>query len=164
MASDLGLARRSRTHDISNISYHLKDLDAFGDIVTKAATAAFPNRARSRYRHVYSLLLSWDEDELGVIAEVQELDDVLSQTYNFRTERWKIPSSSSHNALAFRLMEFVRDYDDDEHLLIVYYGGHGHMNDDRQCVWSWCVDPASYKYTTTVPAHPSEHPTEPYNR
>lgn len=144
MASDLGLARRSRTHDISNISYHLKDLDAFGDIVTKAATAAFPNRARSRYRHVHSLLLSWEEDELGVIAEVQELDDVLSQTYNFRTERWKIPSSSSHNALAFRLMEFLRDYDNDEHLLIVYYGGHGHMNDDRQCVWSWCVDTARH--------------------
>ncbi|KAL8790092.1 MAG: hypothetical protein Q9213_000794 [Squamulea squamosa] len=126
----------ARTHDISNISYHLKDLDAFGDIVTKAAAAAFPNQGKSRYRHVHSLLLSWEEDELGVVSEVQELDEVLTQTYRFRTQQWSIPSLGSHNALAFRLMEFLRDYDNNENLLLVYYGGHGYMNDDRQCIWS----------------------------
>ena len=28
------------------------------------------------------------------------------------------------------------DFEGRDSLLIVYYGGHGYMNDDRQCVWS----------------------------
>ena len=139
MALDLKLASISRTHDISRISYHVSDLETFGDIVTKAAAAAFPNTKHSRYQNVFVLLFSWEHDELGVISEVQELDDVLSQIYHFHTEQWKIPNINSHNALAFRLMEFLKNYGTSSNLLLIYYGGHGHMNDDRQCIWSWYV-------------------------
>ncbi|KAL8723578.1 MAG: hypothetical protein Q9181_007252 [Wetmoreana brouardii] len=139
MASDLDLAQRSRTHDISCISYHIQDLETFGDIVTKAAAAAFPNAKKSNYQNVFVLLLSWENDELGVILELQELDDVLSQTYHFQTEQWKIPDLNSHNALAFRLVEFLKNHTANGNLLLIYYGGHGHMNDDRQCIWSWYV-------------------------
>ncbi|KAL8703851.1 MAG: hypothetical protein Q9201_002979 [Fulgogasparrea decipioides] len=136
MASNLDLAQCSRTHDISRISYHIQDLETFGDIVTKAAAAAFPSTKKSRYQNVFVLLLSWENDKLGVILELQELDNVLSQKYHFQTEQWKIPDLNSHNALAFRLMEFLKDYTAKENLLLIYYGGHGHMNDDRQCIWS----------------------------
>ncbi|KAL8958408.1 MAG: hypothetical protein Q9193_004529 [Seirophora villosa] len=136
MSSSLEVAQRAQTHDISRISNHLEDPESFGDIVTKAAAAAFPNSRRSRYRNVYALLLSWEDDQLGVISEVQELDDVLSQTYHYQVEQWRIPNTNSHNSLAFRLMEFLRSYASSEHLLLIYYGGHGSMNDDRQCIWS----------------------------
>ncbi|KAL9014738.1 MAG: hypothetical protein Q9173_000617 [Seirophora scorigena] len=136
MALNLGSASQSNTHDVSRTSYHLQDLETFGEIVTNAAAAAFPNSRKSRYRYAYALLLSWEDDELGVKSEVEELDDVFSQTYYFHTEQWRIPSANSHNALAFRLMDFLKDYATPEHLLVIYYGGHGSMNDDRQCIWS----------------------------
>lgn len=139
MPANFDLEVRSRTHDISHVSYHIQDLETFGDIVSKAAAAAFPNTNKSRYRNVFVLLLSWEADELGVISEVEELEDVFSQTYRFQTEQWQIPNISSHNELAFRLMEFLKNYANREHLLMVYYGGHGSMNDDRQCIWSWYV-------------------------
>ncbi|KAL8776403.1 MAG: hypothetical protein Q9203_003400 [Teloschistes exilis] len=134
--SDRELASCSRTHDTSRIPYHIKDLVTFGENLTKAAAAAFPNQGKTRYHNVYVLLLCWEEDNLGVAVELQELGEVFSQTYHFQTEAWKIPSTNSHNALAFRMMEFLRDHDDRENLLMIYYGGHGEMNDDRQCVWS----------------------------
>lgn len=126
-----------RTHDISLINYHLKDLATFGNLVTEAANAAFPKTQTSRYKEVHVLLLSWEEDSLGVIQEVLELQDVFRQTYFYDAEVWRIPSDHSYKALRKRLNTFLDDFEDKESLLIVYYGGHGYMNDDRQCIWSW---------------------------
>ena len=58
-----------RTHDISLTNYHIKDLKAFGETLTDAVAGAFPNKGRSRYSEVHVLLLSWEEDNLGVITE-----------------------------------------------------------------------------------------------
>ncbi|KAL8791586.1 MAG: hypothetical protein Q9195_005850 [Heterodermia aff. obscurata] len=125
-----------RTHDISNESYHVKDIKAFGEVLTSAAEAAFPNRGVSRYKEVHALLLSWEDDNLGVVDEVKELGDVFRSLYGFTTETWKIPSKRSHNSLAAKILGFLDDHESKDNLLIVYYGGHGEMNDDRQCVWS----------------------------
>lgn len=128
-----------RTHDISNASYHVKDVKALGKVLTEAGHAAFPNRGRSRYKEAHVLLLSWEDDDLGVIDEVNDLQDVFRQTYNYETEVWKIPSKRAHNSLATRIVQFVADHDARDSLLVLYYGGHGLMNDDRQCLWSWSV-------------------------
>lgn len=125
------------THDISKIPYHVKDIEAFGHILTSAATAAFPNQGLSRYKEVHALLLSWEDDNLGVINEIGELEKAFQQIYYFEVDRWKIPSERSHNSLAAKVLAFLDDYESTDNLLIVYYGGHGSMNDDRQCVWSW---------------------------
>ena len=128
----------SRTHDISLSQYHVRDLTTFGETLTKAAIHAFPKDGTlPRYHEVHVLLLSWEDDSLGVAKEISELDDVLRQAYNYRTEQWRIPGERSHNALATRLTAFLGDYETKDNLLIVYYGGHGCMNDNRQCVWSW---------------------------
>lgn len=136
-----------RTHDISLINYHVKDLQSFGERITEAASAAFPNsfgnenaiygRAKCRYKQVHVLLLSWEADDLGVAKEIAELQDVFENIYHYEVEFWKIPSNRSHNSLNRRLTNFIDDYEGEDSLLIVYYGGHGYMNDDRQCVWSW---------------------------
>ncbi|KAL8904805.1 MAG: hypothetical protein Q9207_003028 [Kuettlingeria erythrocarpa] len=96
MASSVKSELRARTHDISRISYHIQDVETFGHLGNKAAGGgAFRNKRRFRYRNVYVLLLSWEADELGVISEVQELDDVFTQTYRFQTEQWRIPNGSA---------------------------------------------------------------------
>ena len=135
-----------RTHDISNTPYHVKDIKAFGDVLERASNAAFPNRNTAfpnrrmpRYKEVHVLLLSWEGDNLGVIEEVIELEGLFRNTYHFETEGWRIPSKRSHNSLAAKILGFLDDYESKDNLLVVYYGGHGEMNDDRQCVWLWLV-------------------------
>ena len=128
-----------RTHDISNTPYHVRDIEALGKVLTSAAEAAFPNRGVSRYKEVHTLLLSWEDDNLGVADEIGDLGDVFRHLYGFQTEEWRIPSKRSHNSLASKILGFLDDYESKDNLLIVYYGGHGEMNDDRQCVWSWLV-------------------------
>ncbi|KAL2048673.1 hypothetical protein N7G274_000585 [Stereocaulon virgatum] len=136
-----------RTHDISRINYHVKDLATFGEILTSAAAAAFPDEIasrsqaghgdeRPRYQEIHVLLISWEDDNLGVVKEISELREVFQKTYCYSTKEFQIPSHKSHNALAKQILEFVDEPESKESLLIVYYGGHGYMNDDRQCIWS----------------------------
>lgn len=135
--SDSEPSVQSRTHDISRIDYHIEDLETFGDILNEAALAAFPNRGRTRYAAVHVLLLSWENDDLGVHTELSELQSVLQTYYSFNTQEWRIQSIRSHNSLGLRIMEFLEQFESEDNLLVIYYGGHGYMNDDRQCVWSW---------------------------
>ncbi|KAL8668875.1 MAG: hypothetical protein Q9168_006507 [Polycauliona sp. 1 TL-2023] len=126
---------KDRTHDISLIDYHVKDVETLGKVLNKAAAAAFPRSGTSRYCDVYVLLLSWEDDDLDVVQEVDDLEQVFRDDYRYRVERWKIPSTTSHNSLVYRMMQALRDFESDDKLFIAYYAGHGFMNDDRQCVW-----------------------------
>ena len=132
-----------RTHDVSLVDYHVKDIEIFGKTLDRAAAAAFPRDGRMRYRDVYVLLLSWQADDLGVIKEILELRDVFSKIYHYKAEHWQIPSKSAFNALRKKLNDFLNDYDCETNLLIIYYGGHGFMDKERRCMWSWCVIHAS---------------------
>ncbi|KAL9585910.1 MAG: hypothetical protein Q9212_001227, partial [Teloschistes hypoglaucus] len=71
------------------------------------------------------------DDDLGVDTEIDELEKVFRDIYRYHTGRWKIPSSTSHNALVFRLLQTLSHFESSEKLFITYYGGHGYMNDDR---------------------------------
>ena len=135
--SDSEPSVQPRTHDLSRINYHIEDLETFGDILNKAALAAFPNRGRTRYAAVHVLLLSWENDDLGVLTELSELQSVLQTYYSFNTQEWEIPSTRSHNSLGLQIMQFLEQFESEDNLLVIYYGGHGYMNDDRKCVWSW---------------------------
>ncbi|KAI4257587.1 MAG: hypothetical protein L6R42_005559 [Xanthoria sp. 1 TBL-2021] len=126
---------KDRTHDISLIDYHVKDVETLGKVLNTAAAAAFPRSGSSRYCDVYVLLLSWEDDDLGVVREIDDLEEVFRDVYGYRAERWKIPSTTSHNSLVYRIMQALRDFESKNKLFITYYGGHGFMNDDRQCVW-----------------------------
>ena len=55
-----------RTHDVSLVDYHVKDIETFGETLDRVAAAAFPRDGRRmRYRDVHVLLLSWQADKLG---------------------------------------------------------------------------------------------------
>ena len=126
---------KDRTHDISLIDYHVKDIETFGKVLNNAAAAAFPRSRFSRYCDVYVLLLSWEDDDLGVEGEIDDLEAAFRDIYRYRVGRWKIPRSRSHNALVHQIIQALGDFESNDKLFITYYGGHGFMNDDRQCVW-----------------------------
>ena len=73
------------------------------------------------------------------MREILDLRHVFSKTYHYETEHWRIPSKSAFNALRKKLNGFLNEYDHETNLLIVYYGGHGFMDKERRCMWSWCV-------------------------
>lgn len=139
---------KDRTHDISLIDYHVKDIETLGKILNHAAAAAFPKSGSSHYCDVYVLLLSWEDDNLGVATEIDELEKVFRDIFNYQVDRWKIPSHKSHNALVYHLMRSLGNFESNDKLFIVYYGGHGFMNDDRQCVWLRYVSPPLPAYGT----------------
>ena len=67
-----------RTHDISQTGYHIRDLRTFGEYLTDAAAGVFP-KGKSRYNEVHVLLLSWEDDRLGVMEEINDLRSVFDQ-------------------------------------------------------------------------------------
>ena len=113
----------SRTHDASYIDFHVKDLEKFGRCLTEAANVAFPKTSYSRYKQVHVLLLSWQDDNLGAIREILELQDVSRWNYLFQVDEWHIPSDRSQRLLRQRVSQFLNDYEHPETLLIIYYGG-----------------------------------------
>jgi hypothetical protein len=102
----------------------------------QSAKRAFPNSDYSRYIYVQVLLIRWEEDELHVEDELNELKRVFD-LYGFATEKFLIPTSNSHRKLNQKVLSFVEEYENDDTLLIVYYGGHGIINKARQSTWSW---------------------------
>ncbi|KAI4259984.1 MAG: hypothetical protein L6R42_004264 [Xanthoria sp. 1 TBL-2021] len=129
------MTTKDRTHDLSFIDNHIKDPKALGEILNRALVGAFPKAGRSRYCDVHVLLLSWEDDDLRVASEINDLDDLFRDIYRYSTNQWRIPSTKSHNALARRIIRSLDEAEASDKLLIVYYGGHGFMNEDRQCVW-----------------------------
>jgi hypothetical protein len=76
-----------------------------------------------------------------VEPELTRLDDIF-QDYGFTTKRWQISIKNSHLDL-MKTGEFIRDADNDNNLFIVYYGGHGRINSERQAEWLCRRDPSS---------------------
>lgn len=134
----------STIHDTRRAKYHMKDLASFAATVEAAANRAFPNSGRpiSRYKSVQVLLLRWDEDDLDVAWEVEDLEKVF-KSYGFDTEIWLIPSDNSHLELMIKAASFVKAYESMDTLFVVYYGGHATINAARQSTWS-CKRNISY--------------------
>ena len=94
------------------------------------STLSIPTK---QYDGVYVLLISWEEDDLGTISEIEALSDVLRNIYNYSTEHYSIPSYDPELALDEKLHEFRRNYGHQtSNLLIVYYGGHGELETRQQ--------------------------------
>lgn len=101
---------------------------------------------RSRYTSVCVLLINWqDEEDAAARAAVEELSDVLSNTYHFSLEAAKIPSSESDSCrnswrwLARVVHDFAERNDTRDVLKIVYYSGHSFLDEHREMVLARCV-------------------------
>lgn len=95
-----------RTHDISQVDYHIKDLRTFGEDLTNAVAGAFP-KGKSRYNEVHVLLLSWEDDRLGVMKEINELGSVFDRVSRsgFNRHRVSLLKSCKDLPLPYRRVE-----------------------------------------------------------
>lgn len=73
---------------------------------------------------------------MGVVLELDDLANTFRSAYGFETETWLIPTVKSLFALTTKALQTVQGFGDPDNLLIVYYGGHGLINDARQGVWT----------------------------
>lgn len=142
-----------KTHDTSRIGHHMKDLKDLAENINtvgppcileagtdtcQAVQSCFPNHNRSRYKSVNVCMIRWEQDYLGVASEVTALSAVFEKQYGFNVETWEIPASEkSHNILMQRALYFLDEHDAKDNLFIIYYAGHGFINQDRQSTWAW---------------------------
>jgi hypothetical protein len=82
------------------------------------------------------LLLKWEDDEMGVDWELQDLKNVFLK-YGFDAEIWLIPTKNSHLKLMIKAIDVVTKNENEENLVIMYYAGHALINNARQATWSW---------------------------
>jgi hypothetical protein len=132
------------THDTAKSHHHIENFERFVEDLQTSAKRAFPNSDYSRYSDVQVLLIQWDEDELQVEDELNELRRVFN-LYGFTTNKFRIPTSNSHRKLNQKVLSFVEEHENEDTLLIIYYGGHGVINKARQSTWSWYAL-ISYRY------------------
>ena len=82
--------------------------------------------------------------------EIDRLCDVFDKLYGFNAEIWLIPSSASQIQLTSMTCNFLQKFDAEGNLFIIYYGGHGGINNARQNQW-WCkssLDSASVDWSS----------------
>lgn len=128
---------RHPTHDINKAKYHMADVGEFAKSLEESALKAFPNRGRptQRYSKVQALLIQWEFDDIFVEPEVQGLGHCFQFDYNFEVEYFKIPSDNSHLELMMKIGLWVKQFEQPDTLLIVYYGGHARIDESRQSTW-----------------------------
>ncbi|KAF4631579.1 hypothetical protein G7Y89_g6555 [Cudoniella acicularis] len=130
------------THDTSRSRYRMKELGTFAKRLEEAASRAFPVQGRARYKQVIAVLIQWGDDDLNVQPEIDRLRTIFEACYGFFTQRWKIPSASSHLKLMSMVLHFVEDYGSPDNLMIIYYCGHAEINDGC-ATWLCKQDPSS---------------------
>jgi hypothetical protein len=81
-------------------------------------------RNEIRYSRVIVLLLSWEDDDLGVYTEINQLENVFANMYHFDVEKFEIPSLEPVMRVNECITGLIKRGGKDT-LLIVYYGGHG---------------------------------------
>ena len=90
---------------------------------------------KSRYSDVSVLLLRW-EDDVSVEQDLSSLEKVFRERYNYRTERWNIPTTPNPvSKLAAHMAPFL-EHARPDHLLIIYYAGHGFIGTDNLLYWA----------------------------
>ena len=89
------------------------------------------------------LFLRWEDDVFidpgvnnGVQGEIDHLEQVFTCDYGFKTDLYLIPSQNSQRCLQKRIFLLQEEHDSREELLVVYYGGHGLLNDMNQRIWA----------------------------
>ncbi|RYP07290.1 hypothetical protein DL764_002605 [Monosporascus ibericus] len=126
----------SATHDISRVNFHIKHLPDFARTLEDSAARAFPNHGHSqRYKKVHALLLHWRCDDLFVLPELEDLETCFREDYNFETETFSIPSDNAHLDLMLKIGAMIKEYESQDTLFIVYYGGHARIDNSRQSTW-----------------------------
>jgi hypothetical protein len=120
-------------HPQSNKCSHLEDFDILcADLMEACENGIGKN---TKYRGVYVLLMSWGEaDNLGVGSELDLVEEVFRERYDFDVQRFVIPNKPNATVhTSARIDKFQLDHEDPDNLFIIYYGGHGVVGQDQCC-------------------------------
>lgn len=112
------------THNVSHVGAHVPDISTVSQLLQSLVDNDWKSRGQSRYSNVHVLLISWVDDDLGVIRELQDLETVFTNSFNYDVETWGIPRDMSKRRLQKRVAQFADDYEGYDTLLILYYAGH----------------------------------------
>jgi hypothetical protein len=125
------------THDVSSAGHHVSGVEKFADDLQSAIAAAWPTRRDSRYERAHVLLLSWEDDNLGVYREMRRLEYIFSNLFRFDVQNFKIPPKTAGKATTSRILSFLEE-DGPETLFIVYYAGHARLShrSSEPPIWS----------------------------
>lgn len=77
----------------------------------------------------------WESDDLFVLPELEDLEKCLREEYAFGTNMFAIPSENSHLLLMLRVGQFIKDFESQDTLFLIYYGGHARIDESRQSTW-----------------------------
>lgn len=103
------------------------------------ALEQFQPQREQRYAAVTVLLLSWKDNDLRLLdEELQELEDLFRNSFQYLVTRYQIPSKSPQYQLGKHMSDFLIDHGTEGNLIIVYYGGHGSppKNGSTDCEWA----------------------------
>jgi len=125
----------------------LPDFGTFPKDVTDAVRNAFPREAKI-YDEAHIMFISWEENDIGANDEINRLREImasfhLTQKQEDLTSHYKIktpapgaPLLETGGRLQLDLISKRLDYANAaSKLLIVYYGGHGKVNEIGQSIW-----------------------------
>lgn len=115
-------------------SDHIPRLETFVKDLNAGMKNAFP-RSTALYNRSHILLLSWKDDDLGTLSEIEEMEALFQDVYHFTSERYEIPTARSDGLLEEVLVRTRNNHADEGDLLIVYYGGHGMLDEQGNCLW-----------------------------
>jgi hypothetical protein len=115
--------------NVQDLSKNLSTSELFRNDFTKSLGSYFPTSSQY-YTHVNTLLLYWEEDDLGCQVEVKKLKDLLEQHFRYAVYTYVIPTRRSQALLQREISKFVLEYSLESTLTIVYYSGHGDPDDE----------------------------------
>lgn len=126
---------QQEAREINRTQYHFPNLPTFVGRLKDAYERRWPTR-QTPYKQVFTLLIRWEDDDLGVEREIDDLVRMFRDTYRFDVQTWLIPSGRHrYSALIQRVSAFLAENDADEALFILYYGGHAYQDAHSQPTW-----------------------------
>ncbi|GAB0132930.1 hypothetical protein EsDP_00001350 [Epichloe bromicola] len=112
-----------------------QDFESFARHLQDAAMLIQRQTERLPYGDVSVLLLSWEEDR-SVDEDITAFENILHNKYNYVTHRWQIPTVPNPSIkLGVQMASFLENARPN-HLLVIYYAGHGYLGGEGHLYWA----------------------------
>ncbi|KAG7288492.1 hypothetical protein NEMBOFW57_004845 [Staphylotrichum longicolle] len=111
------------------------EFEAFARHLQDAAIHIQQQTLKPKHTSVSVLMLRWEEDT-SVEKDLLALEKVFRERYHYHTDKWAIPTVPNPSIkLGVQMASFL-DNARPDHLLIIYYAGHGYVGPDNQLYWA----------------------------